>query len=201
MCRRIDTTGAVFGGFDPGVHVVERAGHPRGELWLAVDFGFRNPFVALWIDVAGPDELYVFDEYVQAGRTIDEHVREIGGRAWPRAGHVACDPAGNAANDQSARSNVELLKRAGYKVHTRSSHILEGVGKIRDYLLTADGAVRLRVHPRCKRMVRALREYRYAAEGTSEIPLKDGEHDHLTDALRYFFVNYFRPGRVEVRQY
>ena len=33
-----------------------------------------------------------------------------------------------------------------------------------------------------------MKAYRYA-EGGSEIPIKDGEHDHLIDALRYFFVN------------
>jgi len=30
--------------------------------------------------------------------------------------------------------------------------------------------------------------YRYGAN-TGELPLKDGEHDHLVDALRYYFVN------------
>jgi hypothetical protein len=44
------------------------------------------------------------------------------------------------------------------------------------------------VHPRCVRLIKALRSYRYAAGG-SELPVKDGEHDHLIDALRYHYMN------------
>jgi hypothetical protein len=33
-----------------------------------------------------------------------------------------------------------------------------------------------------------MQSYRYGAGG-GEIPLKDGEHDHFIDALRYHYVN------------
>ena len=59
---------------------------------------------------------------------------------------------------------------------------------IRAALKPGLGDAKLFVHPRCERLIRALRSYRYSPGG-SELPLKDGVHDHLIDALRYYFVN------------
>jgi hypothetical protein len=81
-----------------------------------------------------------------------------------------------------------LLKQAGYAVKCRSSAIVDGLEMIRAALRPAAGKPKLFIHPRCQRLIRAMRSYRYA-EGGSELPVKDGEHDHLIDALRYHFVN------------
>jgi hypothetical protein len=101
---------------------------------------------------------------------------------------AACDPAGSAKNEQTAISNVDALSDAGFTVKRRRSFIGDGVEKIRAALKPADGAPHLYIHPRCKRLIAAMKAYRYR-EGGGEVPLKDGEHDHLIDALRYFFVN------------
>jgi len=45
-----------------------------------------------------------------------------------------------------------------------------------------------------------MKSYRYG-EGGGEVPLKDGEHDHLIDALRYFFVNHPDSGELTGRRY
>ena len=113
---------------------------------------------------------------------------------------VACDPAGRAKNEQTAKSNVDALMEAGYTVKRRSSFILDGVERIRSALRPANGTPRLFVHPRCKRLIAAMKAYRYR-EGGGEVPLKDGEHDHLIDALRYFFMNYPEPGAVTCSRY
>lgn len=176
------------------------------SLHLAIDFGFANPFVCLWIRATGVGEraiVHVIDEYVQQGQPMDVHLAEIAAREHGPVTWVACDPAGNGRNDQTAASNVTLLRRAGYRVRFRASRIVDGVEMIRAALRPAaadpnvgnDGIIgrsisgaRLFVHPRCIRLIAALRGYRYSETG-SELPLKDGEHDHLIDALRYFFVN------------
>ena len=85
-------------------------------------------------------------------------------------------------------SNVQLLRRSGYTVRTRGSGILEGIEMIRHALRPAAGEVKLFVSSKCERLIKALAGYHYAPGG-SELPVKDGEHDHLIDALRYHFVN------------
>ena len=44
-----------------------------------------------------------------------------------------------------------------------------------------------------------MESYRYGV-GT-ESPIKDGVHDHLIDAVRYWFVNSVRDEKVHTRAY
>ena len=120
---------------------------------------------------------------------MDEHVEQIEARRqWGKVVMVACDPAGAAKDQQTAESNVQLLRRKGYRVHARHSLIQDGLEMIRASLRSGTGEVRLFIHRRCERLIRAMQAYHYAPGG-SEVQVKDGEHDHPVDALRYFFVN------------
>jgi len=199
LCLRPSTKGAVFPSFDEKIHV--RAEDPRGEpalvgeretgigetneLWLGIDFGFKNPFACVWVRRTGT-MTYVFDEYVQEFRTIDENMDVVEARPWPRAPRIACDPAGAARNDQTAQSDHQQLKKRGYAVKKRSSQIQDGVEQIRCALKPAAGLPRLFIHPRCVKLIDAMRRYHYPNQG--EVPAKDGD-DHIVDALRYYFVN------------
>jgi len=117
---------------------------------------------------------------------VPDHLAEIAGGAWgSEAGGVRS--GGATRNEQTAMSNVELLRRSGYRVHTKGVD-WRGIEAVRLALRPAEGRARLSVHPRCGRLRRALGAYRYGTKG-SETPLKDGVNDHLIDALRYFFVN------------
>ena len=199
LCKRPSLQNAVFPTFDPAVHVCEKA-NLSGQLWLGVDFGFAAPFVCLWI-IGDPEAgCYVIDEYVQPQQTIDQHIEQIRRRSWGYVSHLACDPAGQSRNDQTAMSNIDVLRRSGFRVHAHHSQIVDGIELIRRALRPASGAPALFIHPRCTALVRAVQCYRYAPTG-SELPIKDGQHDHLIDALRYYFISRERMGRIEVRRY
>jgi hypothetical protein len=188
LCRRPRTTGCVFPNFDPEIHVREFVGIATPEwISLAVDFGFHNPFVCLWIVDDGVI-CHVIDEYVQPGQIVSNHIQRIRERPYGNVRRLCCDPAGNGRNDQTAESNVQLLKKADFQVLSRSSRIIDGLEMIRQALRPAAGEPTLFIHPRCEKLIAALRSLRYPKEG-GELPLKDGTHDHPIDALRYFYVN------------
>jgi hypothetical protein len=194
LCKRPRVTGSVFPHFDPQVHVrVATASASVDQISLAVDFGFNNPFVCLWI-VDDGRRCHVIDEYVQSGQPVSQHVQEIRQRPWGRVERLCCDPAGNASNDQTAISDVQLLKKEGFKVLSRASRIVDGIEMIRQALRPAAGEPTLFIDPRCKGLIEALKGLRYPTTG--ELPKKDGTHDHPIDALRYFYVNRGR-GTVE----
>ena len=44
---------------------------------------------------------------------LHEHMEEVESRAWGKAKTIACDPAGNGRNDQTAESNVSFFRRRG----------------------------------------------------------------------------------------
>lgn len=214
LCRRPSVRGCVFGAFDPLVHVVGEMPNadcqmPNGDggtptsfgnrqsaidispnLSLAVDFGYSNPFVCLFVVTTADGATHVVDEYVKPLRTVEENITAIGQRGW-RVGRgtvVYCDPAGNGRSDQTGRSSVDGLKAAGYVVRSKPSRIVDGLELIRTALRPASGAARLFVHKRCERLIKAMRSYRYP-DGGGEIPIKDGENDHLIDSLRYYFIH------------
>lgn len=197
LCRRPSAKGSVFPSFDATIHVREQVPQREPSISLAIDFGFNAPFVCLWVLDDG-DTVFVIDEYLQAMRTTEEHLREIEARSWGKIHRVCCDPAGAGRNDQTAESNVMLLRRSGYKVHTRGSRILDGVEKIRALLRSGAGATRLFIHPRCIHLIKAMQSYHYPDAG-GELPAKDGEHDHLIDALRYFIINRGAGSKVRLR--
>ena len=198
LCRRPTTRGRVFPSFDPDRHVRPFAG-TAGETVVGVDFGFAAPFVALWVNVEG-DRLHVVDEYLQPGRTLPEHVAEL--KARPHAARrIYCDPAGAAVNGHSGQSDVAVLRGAGFVVRHRPSRIAEGVELVRRLLSPADGSgARLLVDPRCVKLVAAMKAYRYPPTG-GELPIKDGQHDHPVDALRYVLVNLLRPIGARMSRY
>ena len=199
LCRRPSTRGRVFPSFDELVHIREWDGGHEG-VCLAIDFGFSGDFAALWIAPRGDGTVHVFDEHVQAEKTVAEHLQIIAARPWPRARRVYCDPAGAARSGQTAASDIQLLRQAGYLVRCRQSRINAGLEQIRHALRPATGEPRLFIDPRCVKLIAALGSYRYPDSG-GESPLKDGVHDHPVDALRYYFVNTSVSEGVRVRRY
>lgn len=193
LCRRPSVSNSVFPRFDVAMHVSEHV-PSGGEMSLAMDFGFHNPFVCLWIR-KDENGVHVIDEYVQPQRVLAEHIAQIDARPMGRVRRVCCDPAGNGRNDQTAESNVSVLRREGFVVHAKASRIVDGCEMIRTMLNPASGEPTLKIHPRCKRLIEALQQYRYP-DGGGELPLKDGVHDHPIDALRYYLVNQSSGGVV-----
>jgi hypothetical protein len=207
LCRRPSLENVVFDQFDPAVHVQPVDYDPNLPLYRAMDFGFVNPFVCLWIQVDGSGVVRVIDEYVRARATIDVHAAEIKSRTPCREEQVAatfCDPSGAGVNDVTGTSIVCELRAAGIMVRYRRSGILDGIELIRRAIRDGQGRSSLVVSPRCCRLIEAMQCYHYpqdlAAAG-GELPLKDGVYDHPIDALRYFFVNYNHPGKITTRRY
>jgi hypothetical protein len=187
LCRRPSARGCVFSGFDEMTHVAKYDAMRDDEVVVGLDFGYAAPLAAVWIAICGRS-LHVVDEYVVAGRTLPAHVAAMQATSWP-VGRLFCDPAGAAVSGQTGRSDLSVLRDAGWHVRARGSRIVEGVELIRRLLYPADGSPpRLRIDPRCTTLLAAMRGYRYRAEG-GETPLKDGVHDHVVDALRYAVVH------------
>ena len=202
LCKRPSTRGRVFPGFDAEVHVRpwDAARTAEARWTLGVDFGFSNPFVALWVARLPNGVAFVVDEHVRSEWTVVQHAAEIARRPWPGVSRVHCDPAGAGRSGQTAVSDVAVLRAAGLVVRHRSSRIADGLDLLRAALRPASGPPRLFVDPRCVRLVAALEAYRYPEDG-GEAPLKDGTHDHPIDALRYDFVNSVTGGPVRVTRY
>ncbi len=206
LCIRPSLDNVVFSEFNPAVHVGAVDYDPNLPLYRALDFGFVNPFVCLWIQVDRSGVIRVIDEYVRSRATIDVHAAQIKARTPVPEEQVTatfCDPAGGSVNDITGTSVIRELRVLGINVRSRRSTILEGVELIRRAIRSGDGKSALIISPRCPRLIEAMECYHYPESGQipSELPVKDGLYDHPIDALRYFFINHNRRSKTTDRRY
>lgn len=202
-CERPRRSESVYPNFDLAAHVREAlpaaVAAQDAALVGGMDFGLRSPLVMLWAQVAG-EHVHVVDEYIEQGRTLEEHLRHIAERAVA-GGPVAwigVDPAGRQRNSHSGVSDIDVLRERGYRVRAVPSRVRDGIERLRRRLDKRT----LSIHPRCVRLIEAMQRYHFDAQHPErDEPVKDGP-DHACDALRYLVINLERgSGAVKVAQY
>lgn len=200
LCTGVRSELAVFGQFDRARHVRPLAYHRDWPTYRAIDFGYANPLVCLWVQLSPAGVVHVLDEYVRSRRPIARHAVEMLKRDPGPVAMTYVDPAGNSREAASGAACTELLAAAGIPCTWRRSSVAEGIELVRAALAPADGPARLLIDPRCGELISAFESYHYGEAGRAggpggigrAKPVKDGP-DHAIDALRYFFVNRFRP--------
>ncbi len=202
LCLRPRADGLVFSDFDASRHVAPVAYDPALPLYRAIDFGYANPFVCLWVQVKASHlaahacgartcgrnadlsgvQLRVVAEYVARERPVAEHARHMAVRDPGPVLATYADPAGWQRSDVTGTGPCQELAALGMKVRTPHAGILEGVELVRRLLKdrpAADGPG-LVIDPSCRWLTRAFQEYHWdesASGRLSERPAKDGA-DH-----------------------
>lgn len=183
-------------------------GCPSGhdyEIYLGIDFGYANPTAICFMAVdriAG--HVIQFDEIYVARKSIDEIQDMILDKLLyhnltpANVVSIFTDPAGNATELSSGISPVDFLRQGNFAwtVGNKGSEIAPGIALVRSYIQAKDGTMRYSVTRNCVNTIRSLTGYTYskAAKSTETIKeeaWKDGIHDHMCDAIRYFFINRF----------
>jgi hypothetical protein len=199
LCLRPQMDNAVFEDFSLDEHVKPAGYDPNLPLYLAMDFGYSNPFVCLWVQVDKNGVTRVIDEYIQNKTLIGKHGEAVIGRTPGGLGSIMrayCDPAGTHCNSVTGTSDIQELTAMGIHCVYRCSAILDGVDMIWKALKNGQGESHFVVDPKCRQLIEAMRCYHYpqdAAKRANEQPVKDGVYDHPIDALRYYFVNHEGP--------
>ena len=195
LCRVPNRQDIVFTEFLPAVHVREIHYNANLPLYRTIDFGFSNPLACLFLQVDEAENVYVLDEHLKSRTTLTEHARLIRQQYPYPVEMTYCDPAGRQQNEITGTSAITELRALGIPTQSRPSHILDGIELIRCFLAPALGKAKLLLSSKCEHLIRAFQGLHYerlgSGGGLSELPEKDGVHDHVIDALRYFFVNRF----------
>ncbi len=147
---------------------------PAGRRVGGIDFGFRNPFCALWGVLDRDDVLWIGHERYLRATPIHEHAA-----ALP---HDVCwyaDPAG--------RTEIEELRRANLTIRRGANDIQAGIAAVTARVRTG----RLKVlRSACPNLLAEAKLYRYAGGrepgAGGEIPIDD--HNHALAALRYLIA-------------
>ena len=109
-----------------------------------IDFGFRNPFAAVWGVLDHDDVLWITHERYRRETALSDHAA-----ALPREVMWYADPAG--------RTEIEELRRAGLVVRKGDNNIRRGIALVTARIRTG----RLKVAPSCVNLIAESRLYRY----------------------------------------
>ena len=157
-----------------------------GKRLGGIDWGWRNPFAAVWGVLDANDVLWLDGERYLREAALHEHAA-----ALPRGVSWYADPAG--------ATEIAEFRRAGHLVRKGINDIRLGIAAVTARLRTG----RLKIDPRrCPSLCTEARLYRYPSEQEravlGENPIDD--HNHALGALRYLVSRIdarCRPGPVE----
>jgi hypothetical protein len=135
-----------------------------------IDFGFRNPFAALWGMVDLDGVLWLTGEHYARHKPLSYHAAHL-----PRGVTWYADPAG-------AQERCEL-RCAGFSVREGNNALRPGIAAVSARL--ENGTLRV-LEGRCPNLLYEASLYRYSddpSERHAEVPVD--EHNHALAALRY----------------
>lgn len=135
-----------------------------------IDFGWRNPFAAVWGMHDHDDVLWITHERYLSETPLSDHAA-----ALPKDVMWHADPAG--------RTEIEELTRAGLRIRRGDNNIRRGIALITARIRTG----RLKVSPSCVNLIAEARLYRYPTPAEREIVGENpiDAHNHALAALRY----------------
>lgn len=173
--------GAVYKTFAVDTHVCKPFDIPAGwSRFRAIDFGYNNPFVCLWL-VRDDDRCwYVYAEHYQSRETLAYHAERIK--------QISKDERYRMSWADHDSQDAAELKALGIQTTPARKDIHLGIEAVQATLkVQLNGKPRLKIFDNCKNTVREIMGYRWA-EGSEtadakDVPLK--VDDHCCDALRY----------------
>jgi hypothetical protein len=175
-CSFTSLEGLVYPDFERCVIHTWPDGLP-GKLVGGIDFGWRNPFAAVWGCLDRDDVLWIGWERYLRETPLHLHVEALK-KAQPRDRQIQwyADPAG--------RTEIEEMRAANLLVRKGDNDVRMGIAAVTARLKTG----RLKVHSRCVNLLEESRLYRYPTRGEVlsqklENPLD--QDNHALGALRY----------------
>jgi hypothetical protein len=173
--------GAVYKTFNRAAHVIRPFEIPTDwPRYRAIDWGFNNPFVCLWLARDPDKRWYVYAEHYQARETLAYHaerIKQISGAEKYRvtwADHDSqdrCEFRSMGINTMPAKKDIHL-----------------GIEAVQAALkVQGDGKPRLFIFKTCRNTSKEVPGYKWA-EGTESKDPKDEPlkvNDHTCDCLRY----------------
>jgi hypothetical protein len=157
----------------------EGSGARGGRRVGGIDFGFRNPFAAVWGTLDRDGVLWLTGEHYCRGKPLSHHARFL-----PRDVMWYADPSG--ANERCE------LRCAGFAVREGNNALRTGIAAVSARLEA--GTLRV-LEGTCPNLLAEASLYRYGTEGherDAETPVD--EHNHALAALRYLI------SRLDARQ-
>jgi hypothetical protein len=199
LAKFTEHVGLVFKNFDEEWHVRSLTVDPNRPVYLAVDYGFQNPFVALAIQVDVFDRVKVLAEYRVQHRDIEDIAKDLiveRGGLFSRANLLYPDPASPGDSSLLAKHlKVRPMGNTGGELKWRLEQIRQALKLLPEHGPIEEKQANLQIDRSCVELIREMNAYRYPdtkeerGGEAPENPLK--KDDHGPEALGRFFRGFF----------
>lgn len=211
--------GLIYDEFDPAVHLAAPfpGGYPPADWkrFICVDFGFNNPFVAMWVAVSPDDRLYVYKEIYQTGLLVEDAAKlmaDVIRRDSAPPSTIVCD---HDAEDRATlerhlgRTTIAAKKDVKQGIEAVAKRLRpDGTGHPRLYVcrnsvVRRDPKLLASRRPTC--LEEEITTYVWdqrsqpGTENLREAPVK--QDDHALDCLRYGVSYVDLVGRLRYRSF
>lgn len=206
LCLRPSVEGLVYPAFDS---IAQRCEEPPAGLkvYRAIDWGLT--FACLWIGEDTHGNAYILDAYQarDGESTLKQSADYILGHRIQNIAATYCDKAGTSRNVQSLKSDIDEFRRYGipckWTTAVRLTEVAYGIKIVRAAIQPAVGPSKLYYVPTpgtMKHFVPAMQSYHNMKLNGLWVdrPKDPQEHEHIPDALRYYFMNRQVSGKVGV---
>ncbi len=187
--------GKVYTEFDENVHIQQHDYRPEWPNYIFFDWGFVNPLAALDVQIAPNDDVYIWREYYQKWRRLEEHLRDMQNRNQPK-GYTITGTYGDSA-DPEAVVTVNVKFAGCIALDEAKQNWRQGIELVKRFLKVRDGKPKLFIDPSCKNTIREFQGYRMANTPRSGLDPQEKPtkvDDHAMDALRYGLMHIFELG-------
>jgi phage terminase large subunit len=165
-----------------------------GEIYWGTDFN-----VSVMAGVLGSrvgDTLHIWDEVSVNQSNTDEVCQLLKARFPDRRIIAYPDPTGSARKTSSAgRTDHDIIRRYGFQCVSPKAPwaVKDKINATNWMIRTADGHLKLFIHPRCKHTIKALKNVTYKQGADDYVIDKTAGIEHWTDGLGYLVLGAFNP--------
>lgn len=205
--------GKIYGEFNETTHVRSVKFNPDWPSYVGFDFGFTNPFAAVFFQIDPWDNVHVWREYYFAYRQLAEHIAKMrnlpqppgyrldlgfGDAADPEAGVTLSEHFVPTFTEPDAKKNwregIDMVKKF---LKLQDVYTPDGGGLVvTDEYGTPRQEPRLYIDHSCTNLIREFNNYR-APDTRPEINVREQakkHDDHALDALRYGLMHIYKLG-------
>lgn len=164
---------------------------------VGMDFNV-DPMTAVLCDVSG-DMVIQFDEvFLRHSNTyemVEYLIHEKG--LNPAITTIYPDATGGAESSNATRSDLKILKQAGFKVRAYSINPRQRdrIAAVNTRCRSADGSVRFHIMRKCKKTMNDLNRVQVLPDGRIDKDDKDSGLTHISDGLGYLIAYLFPVGK------
>jgi phage terminase large subunit len=175
-------------------NVTDNAKDTGGEIYWGTDFN-----VSVMAGVLGSrvgDTLHIWDEVSVNQSNTDEVCQLLKARFPDRRIIAYPDPTGSARKTSSAgRTDHDIIRRYGFQCVSPKAPwaVKDKINATNWMIRTADGHLKLFIHPRCKHTIKALKNVTYKQGADDYVIDKSAGIEHWTDGLGYLILGAFNP--------